>query len=64
MRASEAVKAATSWAAGALGIGHAVGALASGMKADLLIVNGDPTHDIEALRNIDRIILGGRVLAR
>jgi imidazolonepropionase-like amidohydrolase len=64
MPASEVVKAATSWAAGALGIGHVVGALASGMKADLLIVNGDPTHDIDALRNVDKIMLGGRVLAR
>lgn len=64
MRASEAVMAATSWAAGALGIGHVVGSLASGKKADLLILNGDPTRDIEALRSIDRIMLGGRVLAR
>ena len=64
MRASEAVLAATSWAAGALGVGHVVGSLASGMKADLLIVNGDPTRDIEALRNVDTIMLGGRVLAR
>jgi imidazolonepropionase-like amidohydrolase len=64
MPASEAVKAATSWAAGALGVGHVVGSLANGMKADLLIVNGDPIHDIEALRNVDKIMLGGRVLAQ
>lgn len=64
MPASEAVMAATSWAAEALGVGHMVGSLAKGKKADLLFVNGDPSHDIEALRNIDTIILGGRVLAQ
>jgi imidazolonepropionase-like amidohydrolase len=60
---SEAVVAATGRAADALGVGNLVGSLASGKKADILIIDGDPTRDISALRKINTIILGGQVLA-
>ena len=64
MSASEAVVAATSGAADALGIGHLVGSLIPGKKADLLIVEGDPTRDIVALRAVDTIMLGGQIVDR
>ena len=60
MTPAEVLVAATSRAAGALGFGHLVGSLEGGKKADLLIVDGDPTRDIAALRQIDAIMLGGR----
>lgn len=62
MSPSEVVVAATSRAADALGVGGLVGSLASGKKADLLIVDGDPSHDIQSLRKIDTIMLGGRIV--
>jgi imidazolonepropionase-like amidohydrolase len=64
MPASEAVVAATSRAAEAVGVGHLVGSIASGKKADLLIVDGDPTQDVAALRAIDTILLGGQLVSR
>jgi imidazolonepropionase-like amidohydrolase len=62
MSAPDAIVAATSAAAEALGVDGAVGSLASGKKADLLLVNGDPTQDICALRNVDTVILGGQIV--
>lgn len=64
LSAAEAVVSATSRAAEAVGVDHLVGSLASGKKADLLIVDGDPTQDIAALRAIDTIMLGGQLVAR
>jgi len=64
MPAAEAVVAATGRAADALGVGHLVGSLSPGKKADLLVVDGDPTKDIAALRRIDRIMLGGQTVER
>lgn len=60
----EAVTAATSRAADAIGVGHLVGSLTVGKKADLLIVDSDPTQDISALRNIDTVMLGGQIVDR
>lgn len=62
LSAAEAVVAATSRAADSLGVGHTVGSVTAGKKADLLIVDGDPTQDIAALRAIDTIMLGGQVV--
>lgn len=62
MTAFEAVVAVTSRAADSLGVGHLVGSLEAGKKADLLIVDGDPTRDISALRKLNTIILGGKVV--
>ena len=59
---SDAVVSATSRAAEALGVGDLVGSLESGKKADLLVVNGSPTEDISALRNVDMVMLNGRIV--
>jgi imidazolonepropionase-like amidohydrolase len=47
----EALAAATSRTARAFGF-HDRGRIATGMRADLLLVNGDPTADIRATRDI------------
>jgi imidazolonepropionase-like amidohydrolase len=55
--AREALTAATSTAARALGLGDAVGTVAPGRLADLLVVDGDPLARPAMLRDPDRIWL-------
>jgi len=57
--ADEAIRAATSLAAEALGIGDSVGTLAVGRVADLVAVPGDPRIDITALQRIAFVMKGG-----
>ncbi|CAM1510983.1 Fc.00g084960.m01.CDS01 [Cosmosporella sp. VM-42] len=54
----EALNAATSLPAKYFGLTDR-GIIKSGMRADLLLVKGDPTMDITATRNIARIWVGG-----
>lgn len=61
---SRAIAAATSGAAAFMGAGDHSGRIAAGYDADLLIVEGDPTKDIGALRRIAVVIKGGVVLDR
>jgi len=62
MTPAEAINAATCLAAQALQWDENVGSIAAGKYADLLIVDGDPTHDIRALQHIWRVVRGGRML--
>ena len=62
MSAMDVLLAATRVAAEALRIDRSVGSLAPGMKADLLIVDGQPTRDVSALRNVQAVVLGGAVV--
>jgi imidazolonepropionase-like amidohydrolase len=62
LSASDAVLACTSRAAAALGVADQVGSIEPGKKADLLVVNGDPTANISALRDIDTVMLGGEIV--
>lgn len=62
----EAIRAATSVAARAIGRAGDLGAFAPGRIADLVVVEGDPLRDIALLRDRDRIrsvFQGGRVVA-
>jgi len=40
------------------------GKIAPGLRADLLLVEGDPTQDIGALANIRAVVLNGNVVER
>ncbi|MFF4673989.1 amidohydrolase family protein [Streptomyces sp. NPDC001279] len=51
---------ATSEAAAALGLGSTTGRIAPGYSADLLLVDGDPLSDLNALKNIRAVIAAGR----
>jgi imidazolonepropionase-like amidohydrolase len=57
----QALRAATSDAAAALGIDDAVGTIAPGKLADLVFLDGDPLADIRATRRVKRVMRGGRL---
>jgi imidazolonepropionase-like amidohydrolase len=59
-----ALRAATVGAARAIGIEDKVGRLRSGYNADLIVVKGDPSKDIAALRSVRLVMRRGRVLFR
>jgi imidazolonepropionase-like amidohydrolase len=55
---AEALRGATSLAADTFGLGDR-GVIAPGHRADLVLVDGDPTLDISATRNIRGVWIGG-----
>jgi imidazolonepropionase-like amidohydrolase len=57
-----AIRAATGTAAEALGIDDRVGTIAAGKIADLLVVDGDVTSDIAALRQVRLVMIAGRTV--
>lgn len=59
---TDVLLAATRVAAEAFRIDGIVGSLRPGMKADFLVIDGDPTHNIAALRNVQTIVLGGEIV--
>ncbi len=56
-----ALVSATSLNAEALGLGDKIGTLATGMEADIIAVDGDPTTDITAVRKVTFVMKGGRI---
>ena len=64
MRAEDALKAATSVNATLFHLEGRLGAVRSGLLADLVAVDGDPTTDISALRRIKMVMKGGKVYRR
>ncbi|MFA6110000.1 MAG: amidohydrolase family protein [Candidatus Latescibacterota bacterium] len=60
----EAVVSMTRTAAEATGIAAEVGTVEPGKAADLIVVEGDPRCEPEALQRVDRVILKGRTVAR
>jgi imidazolonepropionase-like amidohydrolase len=57
-----AVVSATSRAAESLGLQDKTGAVAPGLEADLIAVEGDPSKDIDALHHVAWVMKGGRVV--
>jgi imidazolonepropionase-like amidohydrolase len=60
----QGVVSVTGQAAKALDVDNIVGTLEDGKKADLLILDGDPTRDINALWNVDEVFFAGEILDR
>jgi imidazolonepropionase-like amidohydrolase len=59
--AMDAIVGTTSLNAEAMGLAGKTGALAPGMEADLIAVDGDPLSDITALRRVVFVMKGGNV---
>ena len=57
--ATDALKSITVLAAEALGMRDRIGAIAPGMEADLVAVEGNPLEDITALRRVVFVMKGG-----
>ncbi len=57
----QALRAATIEPATLLGISDKLGSIEKGKLADLLIVDGDPTQDIKALRTIRVVMKAGKI---
>ena len=56
----DAIKAATSWSAEALGISDVVGRLRPGMLADLIMLDANPLTDLGAFRDVVAVMKGGK----
>ena len=57
----DAIKAATSQAAGCLGIASRTGSVRPGFEADLLVIDGDPLADITALEKVLLVVNDGKI---
>jgi len=57
-----AIVAATSLNAEAMGLADRIGAIAPGLEADIIAVDGDPLRDITALRRVSFVMKAGRVV--
>ena len=57
----DAIMGATSINAEAIGMSDRIGALAPGMEADLIAIDGDPTKDVSALRRVRFVMKGGTI---
>jgi len=58
---SDAMVDANSRAAASLGLQDQIGAIAPGMQADIIALDGDPMKDITAVRRVVFVMKGGRV---
>jgi imidazolonepropionase-like amidohydrolase len=61
--AMASIQAATSSAARLLGVDGDVGTIAVGMRADLLLVDGDPLADLARLAEPVMVVQGGRIVS-
>lgn len=59
---AEVLRAATLTSARVSGADYDRGTIAPGKRADLVLVNGDPIQDIDAIRAVDLVLKSGRVI--
>lgn len=59
-RLRQPIQSATRWAAELMGQEDRVGSLQSGTHADLVVVPGDPTRDVDLHRRPLSVMKGGR----
>ena len=57
----DAIAGSTSLAAESLGLGGEIGALAPGLQADIIAVQGNPLDEIDALRRVSFVMKGGAI---
>jgi imidazolonepropionase-like amidohydrolase len=62
MMADEVLRSATSVNADVFGIGNQVGRIKENLKADILVVQGDPTKNISDLRKVKMVMKDGVVV--
>lgn len=60
----DAIVGMTSLAAQSMGLDKELGAIAAGLNADLVAIDGDPTQDITALQRVRFVMRNGRVYKR
>jgi imidazolonepropionase-like amidohydrolase len=58
----EAIQAATKYAAELCGIENDIGTIQKGKQADLIAIEGDPTQDLESLKNVRIVVKGGEIV--
>ena len=63
-RPMDAIIGMTSAAAASMNLGDRIGAIAPGLEADLVAVDGDPLQDITALRRVSFVMRGGKIYKR
>jgi imidazolonepropionase-like amidohydrolase len=63
MTPMEAIQAATSRCAEALGISQRTGSIRPGLEADLVVLDGNPLEDIKAVRRVVLVVNDGRIAA-
>jgi imidazolonepropionase-like amidohydrolase len=63
MTPMEAIRAATSRCAEALGISKRTGSIRPGLEADLVVLDGNPLEDIKAVKKVVLVVNDGRILA-
>jgi imidazolonepropionase-like amidohydrolase len=63
MTPMEAIQAATSRSAEALGISKRTGSIQPGLEADLIVLKENPLEDIKAVSNVVLVINDGRIIA-
>src|SRR6266568_500303 len=59
--AMDAIVSATSMAAESLNLQNTIGAVAPGLEADLVAVEGNPLDDITAVRRVVFVMKGGKI---
>ncbi|MGH7335265.1 MAG: amidohydrolase family protein [Candidatus Rokuibacteriota bacterium] len=58
----QAIQAATKHAAEAGGLGHEVGTVEAGKRADLIVVRENPLDDIDNVRTLELVLKDGRIV--